>query len=125
MRSCSGELVSIVGPNGAGKTTLIRCLSDGAEPFKGSVEIAGKPIMGLTPDRVVALESRPQVSGRERLRDAHRRRMPEAPRTTAETPSGLGASPLLELPAASVDILRLTGLIGLMASPARLLRGTA
>ena len=36
-----GELVSIVGPNGAGKTTLIRCLSDGSEPFKGVVEIAG------------------------------------------------------------------------------------
>ena len=50
-----GELVSIVGPNGAGKTTLIRCLSDGSEPFKGVVEIAGKSTKGLTPDRVVAL----------------------------------------------------------------------
>ena len=117
----SGELVSIVGPNGAGKTTLIRCLSDGAEPFKGSVEIAGKPIMGLTPDRVVALgvgRKFQVASVFETLTVAECLRLA---RTTAETPSGLGASPLLELPAASVDILRLTGLIDLMASPARLL----
>jgi urea transport system permease protein/urea transport system ATP-binding protein len=52
-----GELVSIAGPNGAGKTTLIRCLSDGFEPFRGVVEIAGKSIKSLTPDRVVSLGS--------------------------------------------------------------------
>ncbi len=37
----AGELVSLVGPNGAGKTTLMRCLSDGTEPFRGGIAIAG------------------------------------------------------------------------------------
>ena len=116
-----GELVSIVGPNGAGKTTLIRCLSDGAEPFKGVVEIAGKPIKGLTPDRVVALGvgRKFQVASIfESLTVAECLRLA---RTTAETPSGIGSAPLLSLPVASVEILRLTGLIDLIASPAGLL----
>ena len=63
-----GELVSIVGPNGAGKTTLIRCLSDGAEPFKGTVAIAGKPSRASRPTAwcrsVSAASSRLRASSR-------------------------------------------------------------
>jgi branched-chain amino acid transport system permease protein len=116
-----GELVSIVGPNGAGKTTLIRCLSDGSQPFKGVVEIADKPIKGLTPDRVVALgvgRKFQLASIFESLTVAESLRLA---RTTVETPSGLGSASLLSLPAASVEILRLTGLVDLVASPAGLL----
>jgi branched-chain amino acid transport system permease protein len=116
-----GELVSIVGPNGAGKTTLIRCLSDGSEPFKGVIEIADKPIKGLTPDRVVALgvgRKFQLASIFESLTVAESLRLA---RTTVETPSGLGSASLLSLPAASVEILRLTGLVDLVASPAGLL----
>jgi branched-chain amino acid transport system permease protein len=116
-----GELVSIVGPNGAGKTTLIRCLSDGAEPFKGTVEIAGKPITGLTPDGVVALgvgRKFQVASVFESLTVAECLRLA---RTNADTPSPVRSSPVLSLPAASAEILKLTGLIELMASPARLL----
>jgi branched-chain amino acid transport system permease protein len=117
----SGELVSIVGPNGAGKTTLIRCLSDGSEPFKGTVEIAGSPIIGLTPDRIVALGvgRKFQVASIfESLTVAECLRLA---RTTSETPSGIHSAAALTLPASSVEILRLTGLADLMASPARLL----
>jgi branched-chain amino acid transport system permease protein len=116
-----GELVSIVGPNGAGKTTLIRCLSDGSEPFKGVVEIADKSIKGLTPDRVVALGvgRKFQVASIfESLTVAECLRLA---RTTSETPSSIGSAPLLSLPVASVEILRLTGLIDRIASPAALL----
>jgi branched-chain amino acid transport system permease protein len=116
-----GELVSIVGPNGAGKTTLIRCLSDGSEPFKGVVEIAGQSIRGLTPDSVVALGvgRKFQVASIfESLTVAECLRLA---RTTSETPSGIGSAPILSLPVASVEILRLTGLIDLTGSPAGLL----
>jgi ABC-type branched-subunit amino acid transport system ATPase component len=41
--------------------------------------------------------------------------------TTSETPSGIGSAPVLSLPVASVEILRLTGLIDMIASPAGLL----
>jgi branched-chain amino acid transport system permease protein len=51
----SGELISIVGPNGAGKTSLIRCISDGIERSAGSVEILGRSIGKLPPDRIVHL----------------------------------------------------------------------
>ena len=39
-----GETVGVVGSTGAGKTTLIRLLLRFAEPTKGSVEWAGKPL---------------------------------------------------------------------------------
>ncbi len=116
-----GELVSIVGPNGAGKTTLMRCLSDGTEPFTGSVDIAGNSIVGLTPDRVVALGvgRKFQVASIfESLTVADCLRLARA---ASETPNPFGAAPILSLPPASVEILRLTGLVELMTSPARLL----
>ena len=40
----SGEAVGVVGSTGAGKTTLIRLLLRFAEPTKGSVQWAGKPL---------------------------------------------------------------------------------
>ena len=116
-----GELVSLVGPNGAGKTTLMRCLSDGTEPFKGAATIAGRPIAGLTPDRIVALGvgRKFQVASIfESLSVADCLRLARA---AADPPSPFRAARDLRLPAASVDILKLTGLDRLLASPARLL----
>jgi branched-chain amino acid transport system permease protein len=116
-----GELVSLVGPNGAGKTTLMRCLSDGTEPFKGTATIAGRPIAGLTPDRIVALGvgRKFQVASIfESLSVADCLRLARA---AADAPSPIRAARDLRLPAASVDILRLTGLDRMLASPARLL----
>jgi ATP-binding cassette subfamily B protein len=40
----SGETVGVVGSTGAGKTTLIRLLLRFAEPTKGTIEWAGKPL---------------------------------------------------------------------------------
>ena len=116
-----GELVSLVGPNGAGKTTLMRCLSDGTEPFKGAAAIAGRPIAGLTPDRIVALGvgRKFQVASIfESLSVADCLRLARA---AVDPPSPVRAARELRLPAASVDILNLTGLDRLLASPARLL----
>ena len=116
-----GELVSLVGPNGAGKTTLMRCLSDGTEPFMGSATIAGRSIAGLTPDRIVALGvgRKFQIASIfESLSVADCLRLARA---AADPPSPIRAARDLRLPAASVDILNLTGLDRMLASPARLL----
>lgn len=43
---------SIIGPNGAGKTTFFNCVTGFYNPEEGEVLLEGKPIMGLTPDRV-------------------------------------------------------------------------
>jgi branched-chain amino acid transport system permease protein len=116
-----GELVSLVGPNGAGKTTLMRCLSDGTEPFTGAATIDGRPIAGLTPDRIVALGvgRKFQVASIfESLSVADCLRLARA---AADPPSLIRAARDLRLPAASVDILHLTGLDRMLATPARLL----
>ncbi len=116
-----GELVSLVGPNGAGKTTLMRCLSDGTEPFGGRVEIAGRSIAGLAPDRIVArgLGRKFQVASVfESLSVADCLRLARA---TAERPSPFRRSDVLSVPAATIEILRLTDLAAALGSPVRLL----
>jgi branched-chain amino acid transport system ATP-binding protein len=49
-----GEILALVGANGAGKTTTLRALS-GMLPFEGSVDLQGRDLHGLTPDRILRL----------------------------------------------------------------------
>jgi branched-chain amino acid transport system ATP-binding protein len=46
-----GEVVVILGANGAGKTTTLRALS-GMIPARGTLEFAGRSLLGLKPERV-------------------------------------------------------------------------
>ena len=117
----AGELVSLVGPNGAGKTTLMRCLSDGTEPYRGSVRVAGRDTRGMTPERIVALGMGRKfqvASVFDSLSVADCLRLARAAR---DRPSPLGAASTLALPAASAEILRLTGLDTALATPVHLL----
>jgi branched-chain amino acid transport system ATP-binding protein len=49
-----GEILALVGANGAGKTTTLRALS-GMLPYEGSVDLQGRDLRGLTPDRILRL----------------------------------------------------------------------
>ena len=49
-----GCVVAVLGANGAGKTTLLRTISGVLDPEKGTVRLAGAPIEGIEPDRIVA-----------------------------------------------------------------------
>jgi branched-chain amino acid transport system ATP-binding protein len=49
-----GEILALVGANGAGKTTTLRAIS-GMLPFEGSVDLQGRDLRGLTPDRILRL----------------------------------------------------------------------
>ncbi len=51
----AGKVVSLIGPNGAGKTTLINCVSGLAHPTHGQIIFDGRPIQGLSPDRISRL----------------------------------------------------------------------
>jgi branched-chain amino acid transport system ATP-binding protein len=50
-----GEIVTLIGGNGAGKTTTLRAISGLLRPTAGTIQFAGKSIVGLSPDRIVAL----------------------------------------------------------------------
>lgn len=48
-----GEIVCLIGANGAGKTTLLNVISGLLPPKQGGVSLAGQPLSGLKPARVV------------------------------------------------------------------------
>src|SRR4051794_20534243 len=50
-----GSVHALVGPNGAGKTTLFNLLSGFLPPTAGRIELAGKDITGLAPERIARL----------------------------------------------------------------------
>jgi branched-chain amino acid transport system ATP-binding protein len=50
-----GEIVGLVGPNGAGKTTLLSSVFGRVTPASGRIELEGRSIVGLAPERVVRL----------------------------------------------------------------------
>ncbi|WP_159995081.1 ABC transporter ATP-binding protein [Roseomonas sp. 18066] len=50
-----GEFLAIIGPNGAGKTTFINMTTGYLKPQAGSIEFDGKPILGMSPRKIVAL----------------------------------------------------------------------
>ncbi len=48
----AGEVVGIFGRNGAGKTTALKTVMGWLAPTAGTVTFAGRPIQGLSPDRI-------------------------------------------------------------------------
>jgi branched-chain amino acid transport system ATP-binding protein len=50
-----GEFLAIIGPNGAGKTTFINMTTGYLKPQAGNIEFDGKPILGMSPRRIVGL----------------------------------------------------------------------
>jgi branched-chain amino acid transport system ATP-binding protein len=51
----AGSVHALVGPNGAGKTTLFNLLTGFLAPTAGRIELAGRDITGLAPERVARL----------------------------------------------------------------------
>src|SRR5262249_19792563 len=50
-----GERRAIIGPNGAGKTTLFNIVSGELQPSSGSVNLAGREVTNLPPERMFRL----------------------------------------------------------------------
>ncbi|GAB3803762.1 ABC transporter ATP-binding protein [Micromonospora zhanjiangensis] len=72
----AGTVHALVGPNGAGKTTLFNLLTGFLKPSGGRIELAGRDVTGLPPERVARLGVArsfqitslfPQLSGREHV----------------------------------------------------------
>ncbi|MFI6067672.1 ABC transporter ATP-binding protein [Micromonospora sp. NPDC051227] len=83
----SDSVHALVGPNGAGKTTLFNLLTGFLRPSGGRIELAGRDVTGLPPERVARLGVArsfqitslfPQLSAREHVALA------------LQSPSGLG-----------------------------------
>ncbi|MEU8898972.1 ABC transporter ATP-binding protein [Nocardia sp. NPDC048505] len=47
-----GELLALIGPNGAGKTSIFNCLNGVYRPQRGSIVLAGRELIGRTPDAI-------------------------------------------------------------------------
>src|SRR5436190_13971260 len=47
----AGDFLAILGPSGCGKTTLLRMMGGFAEPTTGSIEIAGKDVTWMGPEK--------------------------------------------------------------------------
>ncbi|MEV4538487.1 ABC transporter ATP-binding protein [Asanoa sp. NPDC049518] len=51
----AGTVHALVGPNGAGKTTLFNLLTGFLRPTSGRIEVGGRDITGLPPERIAGL----------------------------------------------------------------------
>jgi len=60
-----GEIVTLIGANGAGKTTLLNTLSAIIPAASGEIILEGKPVAGLSADRVVSLGLSQVPEGRQ------------------------------------------------------------
>lgn len=119
-----GELVAIIGPNGAGKSTLLRALSGMIPISSGSASFRGRPLAGVTIERIAGMglahvpEGRrlfPGLTVRDNLRLGGwrngRRRRSRPPRNAREADQDLER--VLELFPALRD--RLRQLVGTMS----------
>jgi branched-chain amino acid transport system ATP-binding protein len=61
----NGEIVALVGANGAGKTTILNTICGIVPSSSGEVLFAGKPVMNMTPERLVRLGLSQVPEGRQ------------------------------------------------------------
>jgi branched-chain amino acid transport system ATP-binding protein len=50
-----GEVVCLIGPNGAGKSTTLSTVAGGVSPHRGSITLAGAPLVGVRPEQIARL----------------------------------------------------------------------
>lgn len=114
-----GETVGVMGANGAGKTTLFSLIAGNTRPTSGRIEVDGRSIAGLSPDRVCRLgvgrtfqivKPFPALTVRENLRTAAmfgRAAMPNAAaadRHTQPVLDALGLADAADRPAATLTL---------------------
>lgn len=119
LRAEAGDLVGLIGPNGAGKTTLMRCMSDGADRSSGTVKLCGNDIRRLPAEACVRFGLGRKFQNAnifESLTVAECLRMAN---TLHQRPLLFSRSDRLALPSYALEVLRVTGLDGMLDVVAR------
>jgi urea transport system permease protein/urea transport system ATP-binding protein len=116
-----GELLSLVGPNGAGKTTLMRCIADGNERSGGTVLLNDHDILKLPPYACVAFGVGRKFQNANVFETLTVAEALRVARTRLAPPPLFRRSETLELPHASMQVIRATGLDGQLGVEARYL----
>jgi branched-chain amino acid transport system ATP-binding protein len=49
------EIVCVLGPNGAGKSTMLASIAGGVKPHRGTINLAGVPLIGKAPEAISRL----------------------------------------------------------------------
>jgi branched-chain amino acid transport system permease protein len=115
------ELLSLVGPNGAGKTTLMRCIADGNERSGGTIRINDHDIGRLPPYDCVAFGVGRKFQTANVFETLTVVEALRIARNRLVRPSLWKQAATLELPEASLQVIRATGLDQRLATEARYL----
>jgi branched-chain amino acid transport system permease protein len=119
LQAAAGDLVGLIGPNGAGKTTLMRCMSDGADRTSGTVKLCGNDIRRLPAEACVRFGLGRKFQNAnifESLTVAECLRMAN---TLHQRPLLFSRADRLALPSYALEVLRVTGLDGMLDVVAR------
>ncbi|MGB4592668.1 MAG: ATP-binding cassette domain-containing protein, partial [Coriobacteriia bacterium] len=104
----AGEIVTLIGANGAGKSTLLKAISGLLRPTDGAVVLAGQPVTGMAPEKLV----------RRGLALVPEGRMLFGPMTVAEN-LALGAHTRRSQTEVAEDLARVQALFPVLAERAR------
>jgi len=69
LRVEEGAIVTLLGANGAGKSTTLKAISGMVKANEGSIQFAGQPLAGKTPNQIVRLGIVQVPEGRKIFRD--------------------------------------------------------
>ena len=84
----AGEIVALIGANGAGKSTTLKAISGLIKPSAGTIELDGRPLVGLAPEQLRRTRNHSRAGGAEDISASDGRRKSSGGRVCGSGPRG-------------------------------------